>query len=84
MEKIQRTITCIFTLTLGLSLIGGIVLVLAQAVALAAGQGALLTGLSDALKAPVCIAASLCAIAGFLLSYQVRNTTPNKHRAAHK
>lgn len=80
----QRIISRIFTLTLGISLLGGIILVLAQAAAIAAGHGALLAGLNDAVKTPVCIAASLCAISGFLLSYQVRNTTPDKHGAAHK
>ena len=41
-----------------------------QAVALIAGQGDWLEFFNEAIKTPMCIAASVCAIAGFLLSYK--------------
>ena len=41
-----------------------------QAVALIAGQGDWLEFFNESIKTPMCIAASVCAIAGFLLSYK--------------
>lgn len=80
---LQRTLLGLFTLTLALSLAGGILLVLAQAVALIAGQGPWLTFLNDTAKIPVIIASSVCAIAGFLLSYRktatVQTPVENSH-----
>ena len=70
MHTIRRAIEVLFVLTLAALLIGGIVFVTGQAIALAAGQGDWLTLLDDTIKAPVCIAASICAVAGFLLSYK--------------
>ena len=70
MHTIRRAIEVLFVLTLAALLIGGIVFVAGQAIALAAGQGDWLTLLNDPIKAPVCIAASICAVAGFLLSYK--------------
>ncbi|RDV09988.1 MULTISPECIES: hypothetical protein [unclassified Arthrobacter] len=70
MHTIRRAIEVLFVLTLAALLLGGIVLVAGQAIALVAGQGHWLTLLNDTIKAPMCIAASICAIAGFLLSYK--------------
>ena len=67
---LHRIVLGIFTLTLGISLLGGILLVLAQTVALVIGQGPWLVFLNDTAKIPVVIAASVCAVAGFLLSYR--------------
>ena len=70
MHTIRRAIEVLFVLTLAALLLGGIVFVAGQAIALVAGQGHWLTLLNDAIKAPMCIAASICAVAGFLLSYK--------------
>jgi hypothetical protein len=70
MHKIRRAVEVLFVLTLAALLIGGAVFVTGQAVALIAGQGAWLTLLNETIKTPMCIAASACAIAGFLLSYK--------------
>ena len=70
MHTIRRAIEVLFVLTLAAPLLGGIVFVAGQAIALVAGQGHWLTLLNDTIKAPMCIAASICAIAGFLLSYK--------------
>jgi membrane protein implicated in regulation of membrane protease activity len=70
MHTIRRAIEVLFVLTLAALLLGGIVFVAGQAIALVAGQGHWLTLLNDTIKAPMCIAASICAIAGFLLSYK--------------
>jgi len=70
MHKIRRAIEVLFVLTLAALLVGGIVFVLGQAVALILGQGSWLAFFDDTVKIPMCIAASVCAIAGFLLSYR--------------
>jgi hypothetical protein len=70
MHKIRRAVEVLFVLTLAALLIGGVVFVTGQAVALIAGQGGWLTLLNETIKTPMCIAASACAIAGFLLSYK--------------
>lgn len=70
MNRIRRTIEALFVLTLAALLLGGVVFVTGQAVALIAGQGDLLTLLNETIKTPMCIAASACAIAGFLLNYK--------------
>ncbi|WP_461172654.1 hypothetical protein M1D93_17000 [Arthrobacter sp. Z1-9] len=70
MHKIRRAVEVFFVLTLAALLVGGVVFVTGQAVALVAGQGAWLTALNETIKTPMCIAASACAIAGFLLSYK--------------
>jgi len=71
---LHRILLGIFVLTLAIALAGGILLVLAQTVALVAGQGTWLSVLNDTAKTPVIIASSVCAVAGFLLSY--RKTAP--------
>ena len=70
MHKIRKAIEVLFVLTLAALLLGGIVFVLGQAVALVFGQGSWLAFFNDTVKIPMCIAASVCAIAGFLLSYK--------------
>ena len=52
-----------------------------QAIALTAGQGDWLVFFNESVKAPMCIAASICAIAGFFLNYkryQKQEQTPQK------
>ena len=70
MHKIRRAVEVLFVLTLAALLLSGVVFVTGQAVALIAGQGDWLTRLNETIKTPMCIAASACAIAGFLLSYK--------------
>ena len=70
MHQIRRAIEVIFVLTLAALLLGGILFVTGQAIALIAGQGDWLEFFNDSVKPPLCIAASVCAVAGFLLSYK--------------
>ncbi len=79
---LHRTLLGLFTATLGLSLAGGILLVLAQTGALIAGQGPWLVFLNDTAKIPVVIAASVCAVAGFLLSYRTTAPAPTDPQEA--
>lgn len=67
---LQRVISAAFVVTLAVSLVGGVLLVAGQALALVIGRGQWLTFLDATAKAPICVAASVCAIAGFLLSYR--------------
>ena len=70
MHKIRRAIEVLFVLTLAALLLGGVVFVSWQAVALILGQGSWLAFFNDTVKMPICIAASVCAVTGFLLSYK--------------
>lgn len=70
MHQIRRAVEVLFVLTLAALLLGGVVFVAGQALALIAGQGSWLEFLNEAIKTPMCIAASICAIAGFFLSYK--------------
>jgi hypothetical protein len=70
MQKLQHTISALFVVSLAALLIAGVVFVAGQALALATGQGHWLAVLNEAVKGPACVAASVCAIAGFLLSYK--------------
>ena len=70
MHQIRRAIEVIFVLTLAALLLGGILFVTGQAIALIAGQGDWLVFLNEYVNTPMCIAASVCAVAGFLLSYK--------------
>ncbi|WP_115788257.1 hypothetical protein [Arthrobacter silvisoli] len=81
MHRIRQAIQAIFVLTLAALLAGGVLFVVGQAVALAAGQGGWLDFFDDAVKPPLCIAASVCAIAGFLLSYKSRQEQDVKEEA---
>lgn len=69
MQQIRRAIDVIFVLTLAALLFGGVLFVAGQTLALIAGRGDWLALFNEAIKIPMCIAASVCAIAGFLLSY---------------
>lgn len=82
MHSIRRAVEVLFVLTLAALLVGGVVFVAGQAIALAAGQGEWLTQLNSTIKAPICIAASICAIAGFLLSYKRRQNQEQPQKAA--
>lgn len=81
MHSIRRAVEVLFVLTLAALLVGGVVFVAGQAIALAAGQGEWLTLLNSTIKAPICIAASICAIAGFLLSYKRRQNQEQPQKA---
>ncbi|MGN8131304.1 hypothetical protein [Arthrobacter sp. RC1.1 241] len=70
MKTLQKTAEILFVSTLGALLIGGVLFVAGQAVGLLAGQNAWLEFFNTAIKPPICIAASVCAVAGFLLSYR--------------
>ena len=81
MHKIGRAVEITFVLTLAALLLGGVVFVTGQAAALIAGQGAWLEFFNASVKTPMCLAASVCAIAGFLLSYkhhQPQGQTPKE------
>jgi hypothetical protein len=69
MHQFRRTTEIIFVLTLAALLLGGVLYVTGQALAMIAGQGEWLALINDYVKTPMCIAASVCAVAGFLLSY---------------
>ena len=81
MNTIRRAIEVLFVLTLAALLVGGVVFVAGQAIALVAGQGDWLTLLNETIKAPMCIAASVCAVAGFLLSYKRRQSQEQPQEA---
>lgn len=70
MQQLRRAIEVLFVLTLAALLLGGVVFVTGQAVSLIAGQSRWLEFFDESVKPPMCAAASLCAIAGFLLSYR--------------
>ena len=70
MHQVRRAIEVLFVLTLAALLVGGVMFVAGQAVALIAGQGEWLEFFNTSIKTPMCVAASVCAIAGFLLSYK--------------
>lgn len=81
MHTIRRAIEVLFVLTLAALLVGGVAFVAGQAIALVAGQGDWLTLLNETIKAPMCIAASVCAVAGFLLSYKRRQSQEQPQEA---
>jgi membrane protein implicated in regulation of membrane protease activity len=70
MHQIRRAIEVIFVLTLAAFLLSGVMFVTGQATALIAGQAEWLEFFNTAVKTPMCAAASVCAVAGFLLSYK--------------
>jgi hypothetical protein len=83
MHKIRRSTEVIFVLTLAALLLGGVLFVVGQALALIGGQGSWLVFFNESVKPPMCIAASICAVAGFFLNYkryQKHEQTP--HEAA--
>ncbi|MDQ0866957.1 hypothetical protein [Arthrobacter globiformis] len=82
MQKLRNTINTIFVISLAVLLIAGIVFVAGQALALITGQGDWLAVLNEAVKGPACISASVCAIAGFLLSYKAPAQQNNPQQEA--
>lgn len=70
MHQIRRAIEVIFVLTLAALLLGGVLFVAGQAFALIAGQHDWLEFFNESVKPSLGIAASVCAIAAFLLSYR--------------
>lgn len=82
MQKLQPTLNAVFVVGLAALLIAGMVFVAGQALALLTGQGGWLAILNDTVKAPACIAASVCALAGFLLSYGGGKRTTEEPEAA--
>lgn len=81
MHTIRRAVEVLFVLTLAALLVGGVLFAAGQAIALVAGQGDWLTLLNETIKTPMCIAASVCAIAGFLLSYKRRQNQEQPQEA---
>jgi membrane protein implicated in regulation of membrane protease activity len=70
MHKLNKAVEVLFVLTLAALLVGGVLFVTGQAIALIFGQGSWLAFFNETIKPPMCIAASICAVAGFLLSYK--------------
>lgn len=70
MHTTRRLTETVFVVTLGALLIGGVLFVIGQAAGLVAGQNEWLEFFNNVIKPPICIAASICAVAGFLLSYR--------------
>ncbi|MGP0222385.1 MULTISPECIES: hypothetical protein [unclassified Paenarthrobacter] len=70
MHQLRRAVQATFVVTLAALLAGGVLFVTGQALSLAAGQGEWLTFLDDVFKPMMSIAASVCAVAGFVLSYK--------------
>ncbi|KIC65875.1 hypothetical protein [Pseudarthrobacter phenanthrenivorans] len=70
MQTSRRFFETVFVITLGALLIGGVLFVAGQAAGLLAGQNGWLEFFNTTIKPPMCIAASVCALAGFLLSYR--------------
>ena len=81
MRLLRRAIGAAFTLSLAGLLLGGVAFVAAQALALALGRGEWLEVLDAWLKTPACVAASVCAVAGYLLGYS-RLGQPGKEAPA--
>ncbi|HKU33927.1 MAG TPA: hypothetical protein VJP90_00115 [Paenarthrobacter sp.] len=81
MQQIRRAVQAVFVITLAVLLGGGVLFVAGQAAGLLAGQGAWLTFLNEFFKPGMCIAASVCAVAGFLLSYKSRHEMDVKQEA---
>lgn len=81
MHTFRKAIEVLFVLTLAVLLAGGIVFVIGQGIGLVAGQAQWLAALNDTIKTPICIAASICAVAGFLLSYKRRQPQEQPQRA---
>jgi hypothetical protein len=82
MQKLRHTLNALFVISLAVLLIAGMVFVAGQALALITGQGDWLAVLNEAVKGPACIAASVCAIAGFLLSYKTAAKHNNPQQEA--
>lgn len=82
MHQFRRAVEALFVVTLAASLLGGVLFVVGQALAIMAGQGAWLGFFNNTVKTPMCIAASICAVAGFLLSYRKHQNQDQSQEAA--
>ncbi len=82
MNTYRRVTETVFVITLGVLLIGGVLFVAGQAAGLVAGQGGWLEFFNNVIKPPICIAASICAVAGFLLSYKRPRKQAPQHQEA--
>ena len=71
----MRLVRLAFVTTLALSLVGGLLFLAAQVVAIVAGQAAWLAVLNETVKIPVVVSSSLCAIFAFLLLYSRHGDT---------
>jgi hypothetical protein len=69
---IVKSARTLFTVSVVLLLLGGLVIVAVQVAGLVAGEGEWLTAVSEALEPPTFIAASVAGVLAFLLSYQRR------------
>ncbi|GGH65737.1 hypothetical protein [Rothia aerolata] len=74
---IKKTLEFLFVICFGLSLIGGIVIVLGQTLGIAIANVPMLTYLGSSFVIPVCILASISAICAFLLSYTRKDVENN-------
>lgn len=81
MHKIRRTVQTVFVITLAVLLAGGVLFVAGQALGLVFGQGSWLKFFNDYVNPGMSVAASVCAVAGFLLSYKSRQDTNLKEEA---
>lgn len=81
MQQLRRAVQAVFVITLGVLLAGGVLFVAGQALGLLVGQGSWLTFLNEFFKPGMCIAASVCAVAGFLLGYKSPKAADVKQEA---
>ncbi|MER6849693.1 hypothetical protein AB0A81_38695 [Streptomyces flaveolus] len=67
---VHRLLELLFRLSVVVFLVGGVVIVAGQAVAIAAGNASWVEQVATAAEPPTCIAASICGILSFALSYR--------------
>ena len=67
---VHRLLEILFRLSVVVFLVGGVVIVAGQAVAIAAGNASWVEQVATAAEPPTCIAASICGILSFVLSYR--------------
>ncbi|GGZ35174.1 hypothetical protein [Streptomyces poonensis] len=67
---VHRLLEPLFRLSVVVFLAGGVVIVAGQAVAVAAGSATWLERVASTAQPPTCIAASVCGILSFVLSYR--------------
>lgn len=82
MQTSRRFTETVFVITLGALLVGGVLFVAGQAAGLLIGQNSWLEFFNTFIKPPICIAASVCAVAGFLLSYRRPNDRVRRRQKA--
>ncbi|OFP38063.1 hypothetical protein [Corynebacterium sp. HMSC071B10] len=82
MSAIFKIFRVLFYVFLAAFLIGGFVLVGLQAIGVFMGNGDVVTGVNDALAPWVFGAATLCALAAFVLGYRPKARQARKAQAA--